>query len=80
MKCKNKFSPYVLQILRFSMSNYLNAYKQFLFILTVVLWNVFSSEILCCVFKFDCLSDESIKHLFNLYLNEWKLNIYIFGK
>ncbi len=51
-----------------NMSNYLNAYKQFLFILTVALWNVFSpSEILCCVFKFYWLSDEGIKHWFNLY-------------
>ncbi len=46
------------------------AYKLFLFILTVVLWNVFSpSEILCCVFKFYWLSNEGIKHLFNLYIN-----------
>ncbi len=52
----------------FSMSNYSNSCKQFLFILTVALWNVFS-EILCCVFKFYWLSDEDIKHWFNLYLN-----------
>ncbi len=32
---------YCYQILCFSMSNYLNAYKQFLFIITVALWNVF---------------------------------------
>ncbi len=32
---------YCYQILYFSMSNYLNAYKLFLFILTVALWNVF---------------------------------------
>ncbi len=57
---------YCYQILYFSMSNYLNAYKLFLFILTVALWNV--SEILCCVFKFYSLSDEGIKHWFNLYL------------
>ncbi len=32
------------------LSNYLNAYKQFLFILTVALWNVFfPSEILLCI-------------------------------
>ncbi len=30
---------YCYQILCFSLSNYLNAYKQFLFILTVALWN-----------------------------------------
>ncbi len=61
---------YCYQILYFSMSNYLNAYKQFVFILTVALWNVFSpSEILCCVFKFYWLSDEGIKHWFNLYFN-----------
>ncbi len=54
----------------FRMSNYLNAYKQFLFILTVALWNVFSpSEILCCVFKFYWLSDEGIKHWFYLSFN-----------
>ncbi len=65
----------------FSMSNYLNAYKQFLFILTVALWNVFfpPSEILCCVFKFYWLSDEGIKYWFNILINE-NLNIYIFGK
>ncbi len=34
----------------FSTSNYLNAYKQFLFILTVALLNVFfPSEILLCI-------------------------------
>ncbi len=51
---------YCYQILCFSMSNYLNAYRQFLFILTVALWNGFFShpEILCCVFKFYWLSDE----------------------
>ncbi len=27
------------------------------------------TEILCCVFKFYWLSDEGIKHLFNLYFN-----------
>ncbi len=59
---------YCYQILCFSMFNYLNAYKQFWFILTVALWNVFSpSEILFCVFKFDY---EGIKHWFNLYFNE----------
>ncbi len=62
------------QILYFSMSNYLNAYKQFVFILTVALLNVFSpSEILCCVFKFYWLSDEGIK--LRHYFKEWKLNI-----
>ncbi len=35
------------------------------------------SEILCCVFTFYWLSDEGIKHWFNLYFNEWKLNINI---
>ncbi len=60
---------YCYQIMCFSMFN-LNAYKQFLFILTVALWIFFSpSEILCCVFKFYWLSDEGIKHLFNLYYN-----------
>ncbi len=57
-------------VTKFCMSNYLNAYKQFLFNLTVALWNVFPpSEILCCVFKFYWLSDEGIKHWFNLYFN-----------
>ncbi len=37
----------------------------------------FSSEILCRVFKFDWLSDQGMKHRFNLYFNEWKLNIYM---
>ncbi len=69
MKCLF-FMYYCYQILCFSMSNYLNAYKQFLFIPTVALLNVFSpSEILCCVFKFYWLSDEGIKHRFNLYFN-----------
>ncbi len=55
----------------FSMYNYLYAYKLFLFIFTVAFLNVFflPLQILCCVFKFDWLSDEGIKHLFNLYLN-----------
>ncbi len=49
---------YCYRILCFSMSNYLNAYKLFLFILTALL-NVFSpSEIVCCVFKFYWFSDE----------------------
>ncbi len=52
---------YCYQILCFRMSNYFNAYKQFVFILTVALWNVFPpSEILCCVFKFYWLSDKGI--------------------
>ncbi len=34
----------------FIMSNYLNAYKQFLFILTVALWNVFSPQKFCVVY------------------------------
>ncbi len=67
---------YCYQIMCFSMSNYLNAYKQFVFILTVALLIFFSlSEILCCVLKFYWLSDEGIKHWFNLYFNKWKLNI-----
>ncbi len=41
---------YCYQILCFSMSNYLNAYKLFLFILTVALWNVFSPQKLCVVY------------------------------
>ncbi len=58
---------YCYQTLCFSIrSNDLNAYKQFVFILTVDLWNVFfPSEILCCVFKFYWLSDESIYTLIN---------------
>ncbi len=44
---------YCYQILCFSMSKYLNAYKQFVFILTVALWNVFfPSEILCVYLNF----------------------------
>ncbi len=70
------------QMLCFSMSNYLNAYKLFfLFILTVALWNVFSPQKFCVVCIYILmLSDEGIKHWFNLYFNSWKLNIYIFGK
>ncbi len=41
---------YCYQILYFSMSNYLNAYKLFLFILTVALWNVFSPQKFCVVY------------------------------
>ncbi len=46
------FSPYVLLLPNsvFSMSNYLNAYKQFLFILTVALWNVFPPQKFCVVY------------------------------
>ncbi len=45
------FSPYVCyQILYFSMSNYLNAYKQFLHILTVALLNVFPPQKFCVVY------------------------------
>ncbi len=40
---------YCYQILCFSMSNYLNAYKQFLFILTVALWNT-PPQKLCVVY------------------------------
>ncbi len=35
----------------------------------------FPSEMLCCVYTFDWLSDEGITHWF-----EKKLNIYIFDK
>ncbi len=42
-------------------SNYLNAYKQLLFILTVA-YEMPPPQKLCCVFKFDWLSDEAIKH------------------
>ncbi len=38
---------YCYQILCFSMSTYLNAYKLFLFILTVALWNIFSPQKIC---------------------------------
>ncbi len=38
------------QILCFSMSNYLNAYKQFVFILTVALWLFFFSLKFCVVY------------------------------
>ncbi len=41
---------YCYQILCFSTSIYLNAYKQFLFILTVALWNVFAPQKLCVVY------------------------------
>ncbi len=42
---------YCYQILCFSMSNAkLNAYKQFLFILTVALWTVFSPQKFCVVY------------------------------
>ncbi len=40
---------YCYQIMCFSMSNYLNAYKQFLFILTVALLNVFVPPQKFCV-------------------------------
>ncbi len=55
---------YCYQILCFSMFNYLNAYKCFFFfILTVALLKKkIPSEIQCCVYKFDCLSDEGIAH------------------
>ncbi len=45
------FSPYVLLLPNsvFSMSNYLNAYKLFLFILTVALLNVFFPPQKFCV-------------------------------
>ncbi len=55
------------QILCF-MSNYLNAYKLFLFILTVA-YEMPPPQKFCCVFKFDWLSDEAIKHWFNSYFN-----------
>ncbi len=58
------------QILCFITYNYLNAYKQLLFILTVAYeMPPPPSEILCYVFKFYWLSDEAIKHWFNLYFN-----------
>ncbi len=42
---------YCYQILCFSMFNYLNAYKQFLFNLTVILWNViFPTQNYCVVY------------------------------
>ncbi len=41
---------YCYQILYFCMSNYLNAYKLFLFILTVALWNVFPPPKFCVVY------------------------------
>ncbi len=44
----------------FSSSDYLNEYKHFFFTLTLLfalLIVFFFSEILCCVFKFDWLSD-----------------------
>ncbi len=41
---------YCYQILCFSMSNYLNAYKQFVFILTVALWKVFFPQKFCDVY------------------------------
>ncbi len=57
------------KIMCFSMSNYLNAYKQFLFIFTVALLNVF---------KFYWLSDTTLISF--IFYNWWKLNIYMFGK
>ncbi len=50
-------------------SNYLNAYKQLLFILTVAYEMPPPPQKFCCVFKFYWLSDEDIKHWFNLYFN-----------
>ncbi len=41
---------YCYQILCFSMSNYLNAYKQFLFILTIAIWKFFSPQRFCVVY------------------------------
>ncbi len=41
---------YYYQILCFSSSNYLNAYKPFLFILTVALWNVPPPQKFCVVY------------------------------
>ncbi len=41
----------------FSSSDYLNAYKKFFYSHSSLMNCYFSSEILCCVFKFDWLSD-----------------------
>ncbi len=41
---------YCYQILCFSMSNYLNTYKLFSFILTLALWNVYPPQELCVVY------------------------------
>ncbi len=52
-------------------SNYLNAYKQFVFILTVALCNVPPPQKFCCVFKFYWLSDEGINiDLIYILINE----------
>ncbi len=49
---------FIVAKLCFSSSDYLNAYNFFFFYSYSSLMNCyFSSEILCCVFKFDWLSD-----------------------
>ncbi len=63
---------YCYQILCFSMSNYLNACKQFVFILTVALWNVFPPQKLCVVYL-NCTGYQmKAEHidLINILINE----------